>query len=306
MKYQCVLLCMHGMGRLEKGDFIQEIAELKRTLGERIGSEALANIYVPPEGIYYSDITQRSEDKVWSSMETQGGLNTGLIRRHTINRIRRFILSGFSDATAFISNQSFDQFQPYKEVQMRIHTALEQVRQECGDEVPVVVLSHSLGCQIFSNYLWDAQRYMRERRQGLPLQVSSKSVWHGREAGELDRFLSLQTLRAWVSTGCNIPVFVSGFQNVSAVQTQAEGYDFTWHNYFDYDDVLGYPLAPLGCLYQGQASPHGQSYVTAVKDIQVNAYSGFWGALFASWNPLSHTQYWQDKEVIDGLAAFLK
>ncbi len=104
-------------------------------------------------------------------METFGGLNTGFIRRNTINRIRRFILSGFSGATAFISNQSFDQFQPYEEVQIRIHPVLEQVREECGDEVPIVALNHSLGCQIFSNYLWDAQRYMCER-----------------EADELDRF----------------------------------------------------------------------------------------------------------------------
>lgn len=101
-------------------------------------------------------------------------------------------------------------------------------------------------------------------------------------------------------------MFVSGLRNVSAVQTQADGYDFAWHNYFDLDDVLGYPLAPLACLYQEQASPHGQSYATAVKDIQVNANSGFWGALFVSWNPMSHTQYWQDKEIIDGLAPFLK
>ena len=55
-----------------------------------------------------------------------------------------------------------------------------------------------------------------------------------------------------------------------------------WENYYDPDDIIGYPLKSLN-----------PAYAAAVKrDVPVNA-----GGLFTSWNPGSHIAYWADDDV---------
>lgn len=298
---------MHGMGNLTQDEFKSDIAKLRQNLAERLPAERFSRIYIPPAGIFYSDLTQSQEDQVWDAMATQGGLNTGWIRRNTINRIRRFFLSGFSDATAFTGFNGSGANVPYTEAQKRIYNALDDVYKVCG-KVPVVLISQSLGCQIMSNYLWDAQLYWRNAKLGGQFKIDPRSIWNSHQADDdRDSFLCLQSLKTWFTTGCNIPIFLSGFEDVRAVHTTQYGYSFQWFNYFDYDDVLGYPLAPLNVLFNpANNTGHGQSYASAVTDIQVNANDGIWGAITASWNPMSHTQYWGDSTVLAALAASVK
>lgn len=305
MTYKCAFLCMHGMGKLTRNEFQSEIAKLRQNLAERLSVQRLSEIYIPSSGIFYSDLTQQQEDDVWEAMTTQGGLNTGLIRRKTINRIRRFIISGFSDATAFTGFNSSATIQPYTKVQKRIYDALDNIYCTCG-KVPIIIISQSLGCQIISSYVWDAQLYWRNTQLGTNFDIDSRSIWKNPPSTDKDGFLCLQSLKTWFTTGCNIPIFVSGFRNVRAVHNRQYGYDFNWVNYFDYDDVLGYPLAPLGVLFKTQTNDHGQSYADTVIDIQVNAHDGTLGAITSSWNPMSHTQYWGDKTILKALASALE
>lgn len=91
-----------------------------------------------------------------------------------------------------------------------------------------------------------------------------------------------------------------------AVHNHEYGYDFNWINYFDYDDVLGWPLGPLGAAFDtNNNGAHGRSYADVATDIQVNANDGLLGAFTSSWNPLSHTQYWSDDAVLDAIARAL-
>jgi len=304
MAYEIALLCMHGMGNLTQSEFQSDIAKLRQRLADRLPADTFSKIYIPPSGIFYSDITQNQEDQVWNAMLTQGGLDTGLIRRNTINRLRRFIISGFSDATAFDGFNGSGNRQPYNLAQVRIYEALENVHKKCG-EVPIILISHSLGCQIMSSYIWDSQRYL-QNKSGNNFSIDSRSIWASANepnyTTDHDDYLCLKSLKTWFTTGCNIPIFVSGFNDVRAVHNRQHGYNFDWFNYFDYDDVLGYPLAPLSVLFNAQSTGHGQSYANAVTDIQVNANDGILGAITSSWNPMSHTQYWGDDTVLDAIA----
>ncbi|MGJ0486023.1 MAG: hypothetical protein ACR65R_16025 [Methylomicrobium sp.] len=306
MTYECALLCMHGMGNLTQNEFVSDIAKLTQNLAERLPAERFSKIYIPSTGIFYSDLTQQQEDAVWQAMITQGGLNTGLIRRNTVNRIRRFIISGFSDAIAFAGFNGSGTKQQYTQAQHRIYDALNDVHNTCG-KVPVVIFTQSLGCQILSSYIWDAQLYWRNANSGGNFSIDSRSIWKNHQSTSNDDFLCLQTLKTLFTTGCNIPIFVSGFDDVRAIHNRQHGYNFNWFNYFDYDDVLGYPLAPLKVLFD-PANPtgHGQSYDQAVTDISVNASDGIWGTILSSWNPLSHTQYWGDSKILEALADALK
>lgn len=308
MTYECALLCMHGMGNLTKNEFESDIAKIKQNLAERLPAARFSQIYIPPTGIFYSDLTQQQEDDVWRAMTTQGGLNTGWLRSNTVNRFRRFIISGLSDATAFTGFNGSCANLPYREAQQRIYDALNDVYRVCGTEVPIVIISQSLGGQIMSNYLWDAQQYWRNTKLNGQFKIDPRSIWNNHQANNHDSFLCLQSLKTWFTTGCNIPIFVSAFKDVRAIHNRQYGYDFDWVNYFDYDDVLGYPLAPLGVLFDHtNTTGHGQSYASdnVVNDIQVNANDGIWGAITSSWNPMSHTQYWGDDTVLKALASAL-
>ena len=102
-----------------------------------------------------------------------------------------------------------------------------------------------------------------------------------------DQFRRLKSLRALFTTGCNIPIFVAGHGKVVAIDPPCK--DFEWRNYYDEDDVLGWPLRPLS-----------DSYDKLVKDYEINV-----GGLFTSWNPLGHTEYWKDEDFLRQLVDFL-
>lgn len=305
MSYERALLCIHGMGNLTELEFRSDIAQLRQHLADRLSASRMAKVYIPPSGVFYGGITQGAEDSVWIEMASAGGLNTGLIRRTTVNKLRQFIISGFSDATAFSGFNGSANVQQYEKAQKMIRDALIDIYKVCGGSVKVVIISHSLGSQILSNYLWDAQVFRQAGNlisDGVKMQGD---IWSGYHYEVNRDFLHLISLNTWFSTGCNIPVFVSGFKNVRAIHNHEYDYQFDWINYFDYDDVLGYPLKPLGVLFNANCTQYGQSYSDAVIDIQVNASSGLAGSILASWNPWSHTQYWRDKTVLNALAAAL-
>lgn len=60
-------------------------------------------------------------------------------------------------------------------------------------------------------------------------------------------FLRAETCMAWVTTGCNIPLFVAAHKtmNIKPIQPPNGSPTFKWLNIYDPDDVLGWPLQPL-------------------------------------------------------------
>ncbi|MNE49356.1 hypothetical protein D3C80_1438690 [compost metagenome] len=102
----------------------------------------------------------------------------------------------------------------------------------------------------------------------------------------------MQGLQRLYTTGCNIPLFVAGHLRIEAIKAHP---DFKWFNFFDEDDVLGWPLRPL--------SP---SYDRLVEDLAVNVGSGLVGTLVKSWNPLSHEGYWSDAAVVRHIASSIR
>ena len=196
--------------------------------------------------------------------------------------LRKFLLFGFSDA-AGLERRANVTGSPYDQAQRRILDVLDRAYNFIGAAKPVVLIAHSLGGHVVSNYIWDAQR-------ALPKQ----GVWKGGGPPSTDpaltRFRRLKTLKFFYSTGCNIPIFVAGQSKdkIMAVRTSGAGYGFEWKNYYDADDVLAWPLKPLSNSYH--------SALTV--DKQVNAGGGLLGTLVKSWNPFSHGQYWIDGDVL--------
>ncbi len=268
MGEEVVVIAVHGMGDTQE-DFADELRE---SLADELGSSDWAKVHF--DTIYYQGVLQPNQKAVMRRMRSQ---------ELDWLRIRRFLLYGFSDA-AGLERAAHRPNSPYAQVQRIIRDTLERAFDFIGGSRPVVVVAQSLGGQVMSNYLWDAQ-------QG---GGASRGVWrHSTTNTQRDDFLRLKKLRYFYTTGCNIPIFLAGFPQgqIKPVKTASSGYAFRWKNFYDEDDALGWPLKPLSPAYR--KAIHG--------DYKVNAGGSLIGHVTQSWNPFSHGGYWTDKQVIKPL-----
>lgn len=261
------VLTLHGMGDTKPDYYAELRSQLKKKLGKAWTKVAF-------EPVYYQDVLQGPQVEIFTRM-----------REHIDwMALRKFMLYGFSDA-ATLEYRREDPGSPYEKTQRRILEAMQRLLETCGPDCPVVAVAQSLGGQVLSNYLWDAQ-------SGTP----SAGVWVTPQVppgSPADSFLRIRTLERLFTTGCNIPLFVSGRRKIVAIDKPTS--TFKWTNCYDEDDVLGWPLQPL--------SP---SYEALVEDVAVNAGGGALGTILKSWNPASHGQYWTDGEVISRIVAAIK
>ncbi|SFF78124.1 hypothetical protein SAMN05518865_104315 [Duganella sp. CF458] len=270
------LLTIHGMGEqpLDYAD------DMRRALSHRMGA-AFANVDV--HSVYYQHLLKPNELDVWNRTRERATVR--------YEQLRKFILFGFADAAGLENRKEYDN-SVYEQAQMEIARALLAIHATRGPDTPIVLLAHSLGCQVMSSFIYDAQK-----RAGGGLVAAG--IWKpGRMADSLSaeqrKFLHCGTVRAFVTTGCNIPVFVSAHQRMDVKPIIKPNPGFRWFNLYDPDDALGWPLQPL----EG-------GYETLVEDRVVNAGQGILDFMTKSWNPLSHTAYWTDDEVIKPLANLL-
>ena len=255
------VLIVHGMGA-QPADFADAfVAEMQGRL-LRLG--------VDPEAIawragWWADIVNQREDKLWNTLS----------RDHTLryDRTRRFVISHFGDALAYqrVPSQGMD---VYRAIHGRIREHLAALRDQMGGDKPIVILAHSLGSAIVSNYIWDEQ----------------KAPTTGTTATQ-----RMETVAGLVTFGSNIPLFTLCLDEVVAIRFPVPALDPSlraaarWLNFFDADDVLGYPLRSLSASYHDAVSA----------DLQINV-----GSALRSWNPLSHEEYWTDND-FTGLVASL-
>ena len=257
------VLIVHGMGA-QPADFADGfIAEMQgRLLRLGIAPDAVAW-----RAGWWADAVNQREDDLWRDLS----------RDHTLRYegTRRFAISHLGDALAYqrMPSQGMD---VYRTIHARIREHLAALRDQMGGDKPVVVLAHSLGSAIVSNYIWDEQ----------------KSPTANTTATE-----RMETLAGLITFGSNIPLFTLCLDNVVAIRfpvptvSPAIQGASRWLNFFDADDVLGYPLRPLSPSYRDAVSA----------DLQINV-----GGLLQSWNPLSHEGYWTDNDFTGPVAGLIR
>src|SRR5207245_7973408 len=122
-----------------------------------------------------------------------------------------------------------------------------------------VLIAHSLGSVIMSNYIWDEQT--------------------GKGLGSIP-FARMETLTSLVTFGSTIPLSTLALDDVLSITFppptlpgHLRGYA-QWLNFFDADDALGYPLKPLSASYDHAVSA----------DLEINV-----GNLYTAWTTIAHT-----------------
>lgn len=256
---EVALITLHGMGKVKPSYF----SDLEDGLKSALNSDWQRISF---QNVQYAPILQEPQNTLWNDMVASptNDLNA--------TKVRRFFLFGFGDAGSLEYSAHNDKIK-YIAVQQAIQSSLTKAFLDLGQDKtkPVVIIAQSLGCQVISNYLWDAEhnKYIFEKT-------------HNINADQLD-FLKLKSLNKLITTGCNIPLFISGISDRKCFRKPNT--HFEWDNYYDPDDVLGWPLRQLGPTFK------------IVADHNINT-----GGMFTSWNPLSHCQYWSDKNIVRPLA----
>ena len=185
--------------------------------------------------------------------------------------LRRFVIQYVGDVVAYQPVETAGH--NYERVHEMIGESLYILAKDAGDDAPLCVISHSLGIVIASNYFYDLQVDKSDAIKLSPLEKGN-------------------TLTLFYTLGTTLPLWSLRYYNFNRpinipskeLQNFHPGLKGEWINFYDKDDVLGYPLKDVS-----------EHYNTAVdEDRKVNV-----GGLFTSWNPLCHINYFKDKDVVE-------
>jgi len=254
---------IHGMGSQQPDYSVPMRNEVNGWLGA-------ASSRVKWKEIYWANILEQREKDYLTVANANNDLDW--------IRLRRFMVSAFGDASAYRKTHDPNN-SAYNDIHERVRDAINDL--DDGTDAPLVVMAHSLGGHIMSNYIYDMQQ-------------SSSVVPAGSS-----NFQQMKTLGGMITFGCNIPFFTLAYKKADIKPIQFPGDALTpvqkskakWLNFYDPDDVLGYPLKVINQKYNRVVN----------EDKAINV-----GGIFSSWNPMSHQKYWTDNDFTKPVTRFLQ
>lgn len=272
MTRKIAVIVIHGIGK-QTPEFADKLTV---ALCDRCREVAGDDIIV--RAANWAQATQDAEDELWQRVVADHHLH--------YHGIRSFLVDFVSDALAYQPSPS--DRHTYDAIHISIAQTLRRLAQDAGEDAPLFVIAHSLGTIIASNYLYDLQN---DDRKGIISDVV-RAEMHDNPLERGETFASLYTLGSPIALWS---LRYRDFGQPIAVPSRKLGEHHPtlsgkWINFYDRDDVVGYPLQTLNDRY-GQV---------VTEDRQVNI-----GGLFDSWNPLSHLSYWTDKDIVQPIAADL-
>jgi len=262
---------IHGIGRHEKHQPEKTSAQrsfsapLYEALALRLGDNLLRERVAWRE-VFWAEILQDRQD----------ALEVEMAKTLSVGKLRKLVLSVLGDA----ANYSYapDQASTYQQVHARMAQVLAQLDADT-DGGPLLIVAHSLGGHIASNYIYDTLKHPPPH------------------ATPFQRF---QTLSGLFTFGCNIPVFIFQHDTIEPIVPPVNTSLLRpwWRNYYGPSDVLGYPLAPAGGGYKTLArGPDPQLIDRKIRP-------GF--PLIVSHSPLSHRAYWRSRTIHAPLEQMLR
>lgn len=285
MAKRITLLTVHGMGETSDDYYVDLVKATRDKL------RATAQL-VEFQHVYYQRSLQQNEDYIWDQMTRNGHL--------AYPKIRKFLLFGFADAAGLETRKELPG-SVYEEAQVEIAQKLWKAWQAMEKPGRVVVIAQSLGSQVISNYLYDAQQDEEghKRTAGIWKSINDFTAMIKGSAEPFTEeeiaFLRGKTIVGLITTGCNIPVFIAAHKKLDIKPIRRPSERFTWLNYYDKHDPLGWPLQPLS-----------DEYHELVKDKPINAARHNPEDYLKSFTPWSHAFYWEDDDVITGTAELIK
>ncbi|MBK8871027.1 MAG: chemotaxis protein [Elusimicrobia bacterium] len=267
------VMFVHGIGRPEPA-FADGMMDL---LNRKFRSDTGADDLVMRPA-FWAPVLQDAENELWRRMAAGGPMD--------FVKLRRFMVDFAADAIAY--QPAPKEKIVYEGVHRVLAATLKTLADQAGPQAPLVVVAHSLGTVIASNFFYDLQA--RSAPKKVPASVAKTMGKSPLDRGEtlsllftLGSPIALWSLR-YKDFGKPIQVPSPGFKGF---YPKAVG---GWTNFYDQDDVIGYPLRTINAAYSKAVN----------EDRAVNV-----GGLLSSWNPTSHTEYWTDRDVVNGVSSQL-
>ena len=228
------------------------------------------------KAVYWAPVLQNRQDELYKKL--------GIDKLNDFFGLRYFVFHSLADSIGYqiTSSEPDSERDIYDGVHKCFAATLGELAkpENAGPKVPLCVIGHSLGAVIASNYIWDLQNKKAK------IQMGNTPLEQGETLALFYTFGSQIALWGLRHDDFGTPIRLPSPQ-LSQHYPNLGG---EWLNFYDRDDVLGYPLKAMNEQYE--------KVVTA--DIEVNA-----GNALTDWNPASHNGYWTDKEVTEHIARAL-
>lgn len=197
------VIYLHGQGSYKENSH----DEIMENITDNIGFNS-SQIAVFPV-MYYSHIQDNQDDLL---------LRMNISRPKIVSRIRNKIISSFGDPSTIYHNEKAYDFVMQK---IKYQFLLAQAYLQGSENGSLVVIAHSLGTVLISNYLWDAQQAN----------------------------INYQNLKLVVTTGSPMPVFISGIDQDKIEPIKKPCPNFQWLNFWNKKDALSFPYQPINNKY---------------------------------------------------------
>jgi len=250
------VLIIHGVGAPREKYADPMIEELTKKISDS-GAEPGQICWQPVD---WDKVLKDSEDKVCDRL-----------KQHSIwLKLRRLVTSHIGDVTAY--RQVPHSSGTYDKIHGVVREAMSKLKAELGDDdKPVIVMAHSMGSVIMSNYIYDRQKKYQLEKYGET------------------KFEQMDTLAGFITFGSPIPLFALACDPIIAIKFPPKALpDYlrgkaAWLNFWCWADVLAWPLR----------KDLGESYRASVtKDIKIRV----------GWTPLCHRSYWTNDEFTTAVA----
>ena len=262
---------IHGIGMQEQGNPMDALHPFARPLvnglRRQLGRDAQR---IEFQSLYWADLLDKRERAYMRNTDAAGAPQRWRWLRDTVTTFLGDA-SGYRLVAGASSNS-------YQQVHARVRAALTALRRRVSADTPLVVITHSLGGHVMSNYLWDQYKL-------------------NKDCPSNDPFLGMETLTGLITLGCNIPLFTFAYDTVVPIRFPGAQVperlkdNARWLNWYAPADPLGYPLKPLCPAYND------------VVDEDIALPVGPW---LLRHTPASHIGYWSDRRLHRRVASYLK
>jgi len=148
---------IHGIGA-QKPNFAEpmrkELTKRFAALIEGLATRPAAELVIEP--VYWAEVLQAEEDKLWACLATGSRMN--------YKALRRFMVNFAADAIAY--QPAPRERNAYEKIHQEFARTLNRLAAAAGAGAPLVVIAHSLGTVIASNFLYDLQKQTKTAGAG--------------------------------------------------------------------------------------------------------------------------------------------
>lgn len=272
MAHHIAIAVVHGMGSADQHYSV----ELKHRVTESYvrAGKARSDEDLVWQEVYWGDLVQAQHARTLNAVNYKNDL--------AYPGLRELFVDYLGTSLAYRPQSGYPL---YPLLHARIKEQLAKLgshRRIDNERTPLVVLAHSFGSVIMSNYIYD-------------LQIEQARI--GGLVRGLTAFEQFHTFAGFITFGSPLAVYADqpgDFNRAIRVRgaglSSAQNEVAKWLNFYDKDDIIAYPLKGINPAYAEAVSD----------DIEINV-----GSAATSWNPGCHNGYWEDPDFYRPVADYL-